>query len=211
MSEIIEIAKLAKEASIRALQLSEKIKNEALIKISNEIEINREQIIEANKKDLETAKILVSQGELSESTYNRLKLDDNKLRDMIQGVKDIVKLEDPVNNVIWEREIADGITLKKVSCPIGLISVIFEARPDVISQITALAIKSSNAVILKGGKEATQTNKTIFEIIKNALKNIQNFPIDMVNLIYSREDVKELLKLDEYIDLIIPRGSKSLV
>ena len=211
MSEIIEIAKLAKEASIRALQLSEKIKNEALIKISNEIEINREQIIEANKKDLETAKILVSQGELSESTYNRLKLDDNKLRDMIQGVKDIVKLEDPVNNVIWEREIADGITLKKVSCPIGLISVIFEARPDVISQITALAIKSSNAVILKGGKEATQTNKTIFEIIKNALKNIQNFPIDMVNLIYSREDVKELLKLDEYIDLIIPRGSKALV
>ena len=211
MSEIIKIAKSAKEASIKALQLSEKIKNEALIKISNEIENNKDKIIEANKLDLKSAKELVEKGEITESTYNRLKLDDNKLRDMIQGVRDIVKLKDPVNKIIWEKEIADGITLKKVSCPIGLISIIFEARPDVISQISALSIKSSNAVILKGGKEATQTNKTIFEIIKNALYSIKDFPIDMINLVYSREDVKEILELDEYIDLIIPRGSKSLV
>lgn len=211
MSEIIKIAKSAKEASIKALQLSEKIKNEALIKISKEIENNKDKIIEANKLDLKSAKELVKKGEITESTYNRLKLDDNKLRDMIQGVRDIVKLKDPVNKIIWEKEIADGITLKKVSCPIGLISIIFEARPDVISQISALSIKSSNAVILKGGKEATQTNKTIFEIIKNALYSIKDFPIDMINLVYSREDVKEILELDEYIDLIIPRGSKSLV
>ena len=211
MSEIIKIAKSAKEASIKALQLSEKIKNEALIKISKEIENNKDKIIEANKLDLKSAKELVKKGEITESTYNRLKLDDNKLRDMIQGVRDIVKLKDPVNKIIWEKEIADGITLKKVSCPIGLISIIFEARPDVISQISALSIKSSNAVILKGGKEATQTNKTIFEIIKNALYSIKDFPIDMINLVYSREDVKKILELDEYIDLIIPRGSKSLV
>ena len=143
--------------------------------------------------------------------YNRLKLDENKIRDMIQGVRDIANLKDPVNQILWERDIADGITLKKVSCPIGVLGVIFEARPDVISQISALAIKSSNAVILKGGKEAENTNKAIFNIILNTLKEIEEFPSDMVSLIFSREDVAELLKADKYVNLIIPRGSNALV
>lgn len=208
---IIEIAKAAKQASIEALQLSTETKNNALTKVAECIENNKAKILEANNADLEAAKTLLKSGEISQSTYNRLKLDENKLRDMISGIKDIVKLKDPVNIELWTREIAENITLKKVSCPIGVIGVIFEARPDVISQISSLAIKSSNALILKGGKEATNTNKIIFEIIKNAIESTENFPKNMINLIFSREDVAELLKADEYVNLIIPRGSNSLV
>ena len=211
MSNVIEIAKKAKEASISALQLSTKIKNDALHKIADAININKNEIISANNLDLENAKLLLEKGEITQSAYNRLKLDENKLRDMIQGVKDIATLDDPINKIIWEKDIAEGINLKKVSCPIGVIGVIFEARPDVISQISALAIKSSNAVILKGGSEAEKTNTAIFNIITSALSKIDEFPKDIINLIYSRDDVKIMLDADKYIDLIIPRGSNSLV
>ncbi len=211
MSNVIEIAKKAKEASIFALQMSTKIKNDALYKIADEININKNEIISANNLDLENAKLLLEKGDITQSAYNRLKLDENKLRDMIQGVRDIAALDDPINKVIWEKDIAEGINLKKVSCPIGVIGVIFEARPDVISQISALAIKSSNAVILKGGSEAEKTNAAIFNIITSTLSEIENFPENMINLIFSREDVKVMLDADKYIDLIIPRGSNSLV
>ena len=203
--QVIEIAKNAKNAAVEALQLSSDIKNEALNAIADILEINKDEIILANKKDLDNAK------DLSSSMFNRLKLDENKIRDMIQGVRDIANLPDPINKEIWSRDIADGITLKKISCPIGVIGVIFEARPDVISQISSLAIKSSNAVILKGGSEAENTNKIIFNLILSALNSVTGFPSDMINLIFTREDVKELLDADEYVNLIIPRGSNSLV
>lgn len=211
MYNIKDIAKNAKKAATEALQLSNEVKNLALTNIAKAFEDNADKILSANKKDLDNALNLLKQGEISKSVYNRLKLDENKLRDMIQGVKDIVNLKDPVNNIIWEREIAPDIILKKVSCPIGVIGVIFEARPDVISQISSLAIKSSNAVILKGGKEAQNTNKEIYEIITNALCKTENIPQNMISLIFTRDDVKELLNADEYVNLIIPRGSKSLV
>ena len=203
--QVIDIAKNAKNAAVEALQLSSDIKNEALNAIADILEINKDEIILANKKDLDNAK------DLSSSMFNRLKLDENKIRDMIQGVRDIANLPDPINKEIWSRDIADGITLKKISCPIGVIGVIFEARPDVISQISSLAIKSSNAVILKGGSEAENTNKIIFNLILSALNSVTGFPSDMINLIFTREDVKELLDADEYVNLIIPRGSNSLV
>ncbi|HIS89366.1 TPA: glutamate-5-semialdehyde dehydrogenase [Candidatus Avigastranaerophilus faecigallinarum] len=211
MSNVIEIAKKAKEASIFALQMSTKIKNDALHKIADAINLNKNEIILANNFDLNNAKLLLEKGEITQSAYNRLKLDENKLRDMIQGVRDIAALDDPINKVIWEKDIAQGINLKKVSCPIGVIGVIFEARPDVISQISALAIKSSNAVILKGGSEAEKTNAAIFKIITSTISEIDDFPENMINLIFSREDVKIMLDADKYIDLIIPRGSNSLV
>ena len=175
--QVIEIAKNAKNAAVEALQLSSDIKNEALNAIADILEINKDEIILANKKDLDNAK------DLSSSMFNRLKLDKNKIRDMIQGVRDIDNLPYPINKEIWSRDIADGITLKKISCPIGVIGVIFEARPDVISQISSLAIKSSNAVILKGGSEAENTNKIIFSIINDALSSVTGFPENMINLI----------------------------
>ena len=211
MSNAQEAAKLAKKASISALQLSSDIKNKALIKIAEELTCNKDKILNANTEDLAKATELLNSGKMTQSMFNRLKLDENKLRDMIQGVKDIAQLDDPINKTIWEKQIADGMLLKKISCPIGVIGIIFEARPDVISQISSLAIKSSNAVILKGGSEATETNKAIFEIINNALKLIQGFPENLINLLFTRDDVKDMLNADKYIDLIIPRGSNSLV
>ena len=211
MYNVVDIAKNAKEASISALKLSSDDKNNALKAIVSLLKENKTKIIEANKLDLKNAQVLLDENKITKSAYNRLKLDENKVRDMIQGIEDIINLDDPVNKILWSKNIADGITLKKVSCPIGVIGVIFEARPDVISQISTLAIKSSNAVILKGGIEAVETNKAIFEIIKTALKSINNFPENIINLVYSRDDVKQLLDLDEYINLIIPRGSNALV
>ena len=211
MENFIDIAKRAKRASIKAQGLSSEVKNQGLVAVAEALNSNKEKIFEANKVDLEFAKELVKKGELTQATFNRLKLDENKMRDMIQGIYDISKLDDPVNKVLLKRELDDGLVLQKVSCPIGVLGIIFEARPDVISQISALAIKSSNAVILKGGKESKNTNKTILEVINTALSGVNGFPDGLLNQVYSREDVAEMLKADKYIDLIIPRGGNKLV
>ena len=211
MEEFIKLAQGAKKASVKAQNLSSDIKNKALLEVANALDINRDRIFEANKKDLELAQELVANGEITQATFNRLKLDENKMRDMIQGLKDISKLDDPVNKKFFVRELDEGLVLEKVSCPIGVLGIIFEARPDVISQISALAIKSSNAVILKGGKESKNTNKTILEVINSALSTISEFPENFLNQVFSREDVAKMLDADKYIDLIIPRGGNSLV
>ncbi|MGN1153882.1 MAG: glutamate-5-semialdehyde dehydrogenase [Candidatus Gastranaerophilaceae bacterium] len=207
----IDIAKNAKVASIKAQKLSNDVKNLALKTIAEVLNKRQAEVFEANNKDMEEAKKLLESGEISQAIYNRLKLDDNKMRDMIQGLLDISKLPDPVNKKIFERELDDGLVLTKVSCPIGVLGIIFEARPDVISQISALAIKSSNAVILKGGKESINTNKTILSIINSALDEVEGFPKNMLNQVFTRDDVKEMLSADKYVDLIIPRGGNSLV
>lgn len=210
-TDFIELAKNAKKASVKAQGLSSNTKNNALKAVATAIENNKQRIFDANKQDLEFAKELVKNGELSNATFNRLKLDENKMRDMIQGILDISKLEDPVNKKLLVRELDKDLTLYKVSCPIGVLGIIFEARPDVISQISALAIKSSNAVILKGGKESKNTNKTILEIINSALDTITDFPKNFLNQVFSRDDVAKMLDADKYIDLIIPRGGNNLV
>lgn len=205
------IAKLAKDASLKVATLSTEIKNSALNAVADALETNAEKIYEANRADLKEAEKLVENGEITKSTFNRLKLDENKMRDMIQGVRDIAKLPEPVNKTLLKRELDSGLVLEKITCPIGVLGIIFEARPDVISQISSLAIKSSNAVILKGGKEATNTNKTILEIINNALDKVEGFPKNVVSQVFTRGDVAEMLKCDKYINLIIPRGGNNLV
>lgn len=209
--DFISIAKSAKNAALQAADLSCEIKNSALLKIADRIEEHKNEIFEANKKDLYDAESLVAQGEITQATFNRLKLDENKMRDMIQGLRDIAKLEDPVNKKLFVRELDKDLTLYKVSCPIGVLGIIFEARPDVIAQISALAIKSSNAVILKGGKESRHTNETVLGIINSALDEIADFPKNLLQQVFSRDDVAEMLKCDKYINLIIPRGGNKLV
>lgn len=209
--DFIEIAKNAKKASLEIADLSTDVKNNALLKVADAIEAHKDEIFAANREDLAAAEALVQSGELNKSTFNRLKLDENKMRDMIQGIRDIAKLEDPVNKKLMVRELDEGLTLYKVSCPIGVLGIIFEARPDVISQISSLAIKSSNAVILKGGKESKNTNRTILGIINSALEKVEGFPKNALNQVFSRDDVAEMLKCDRYINLIIPRGGNSLV
>lgn len=211
MVDFIEIAKLAKEASLKIASLDESIKNKALNAVADAIEAHKAQIFDANKTDLELAEPLVASGELSKSTFNRLKLDENKMRDMIAGIREIAGLPDPVNKKLFVRELDEGLTLYKVSCPIGVLGIIFEARPDVISQISSLAIKSGNAVILKGGKETTNTNREILNVINLALDKVEGFPPNVIQQVFSRGDVAEMLKCDGYINLIIPRGGNSLV
>lgn len=201
-----DIAKQAKNASLEMAELTTEVKNKALLKIADALEENKSQIFEANKTDLEQAKDSVSP-----SVFNRLKLDENKMRDMIQGIRDVVKLEDPIGKTLLARQLDEGLNLYKVSCPIGVIGIIFEARPDVIAQISSLAIKSSNAVILKGGKESINTNKTILGIINSVLDSIKEFSKNALSQVFTHDDVAQMLKCDASIDLIIPRGGNKLV
>ena len=210
-NNFLEIAKKAKNASKKVATLSTEIKNRALLNIAENIKNNKDKIFEANKLDLELAKPLVEKEELSQSVFNRLKLDENKMRDMVQGIIDISNLEDPIGKTLLKRQLDDGLILTKISCPIGVLGIIFEARPDVISQISALAIKSSNAVILKGGKESINTNKAIMSVIQEALVKTEGFPENVLTQVFTRDDVKNMLSMEKYIDLIIPRGGNSLV
>ena len=209
--DFTQIAKNAKEASLKIADLSTEIKNKALIKIADKIESAKDEIFEANKIDLELAQKLVDDGKLSKSTFNRLVFSETKMRDMVAGIRDVAKLEDPINKKLLVRELDSDLTLYKVSCPIGVLGIIFEARPDVIAQISSLAIKSANAVILKGGKESINTNKKILSVINSALSEIEEFPENVVQQIFTHDEVNEMLKCDKYINLIIPRGSNKLV
>jgi len=209
--DFIQTAKSAKEASLNIADLSAEMKNRALHSIADDLNNKKEEIFEANKQDLKDAEKLVKSGEITKATFNRLKLDENKMRDMISGIIDIANLEDPVNKTLLKRELDENLTLYKVTCPIGVLGIIFEARPDVIAQISSLAIKSANAVILKGGKESVNTNKAILSIINSTLDNIEGFPKNVIQQVFSRDDVAEMLKCDKYINLIIPRGGNALV
>ncbi len=207
---IEKIAKGAKEASIALSGLSTADKNEALEQIAAALIKNKEYIISQNEEDLKKAKTLLESGEISQAIYDRLKLSDAKFNDMVSGVLDVKKLQDPINQPLSATKLDEGFELYKISCPIGVIGVIFEARPDVVVQISSLAIKSSNAVILKGGIEAFLTNTALVKIITDVLNSLQ-FPANAINFVQSREDVNKMLSMDKYIDLIIPRGSNSLV
>lgn len=209
--DFTQIAKDAKEASLKIAYLTEETKNEALLKIAEEIEKSSSEIFEANKLDLDEAEKLVHSGEITKSAFNRLKLDENKMRDMISGVREIARLEDPVNKKLLVRELDTDLTLYKVSCPIGVLGIIFEARPDVIVQIASLAIKSANAVILKGGKESINTNKKLLSVINSVLLRIPDFPQNVIQQVFTREDAAKMLECDKYINLIIPRGGNKLV
>lgn len=209
--DFLEIAQNAKGAALKLANLPTELKNSALDAVANSIEKNKQKIFDANAQDLTDAKKMVESGELSQAVFNRLKLDENKMNAMISGVRDLIKLEDPINKCLLARELDEGLNLYKISCPIGVLGIIFEARPDVIAQISALAIKSANAVILKGGKEAINTNKITFEIITEALNKIEDFPKNAINQVFLREDVAKMLEMNDYIDLIIPRGGNSLV
>ena len=211
VEDFINIAKGAKQASLEIADLNAQIKNSALIAVADMIEKHQQEIFEANSQDLANAEKMIETGEISKSVFNRLKLDENKMRDMIKGIRDISNLEEPIGKILINRKLDDGLTLQKVSCPIGVLGIIFEARPDVISQISSLAIKSSNAVILKGGKESKNTNRKILEIINLALDSVEGFPKNVIQQVFEHEDVAQMLKCDQYINLIIPRGGNNLV
>lgn len=199
-----DIARL-KTSQLTLSSSSEKVRNDALYKIYEALERNKDYIYAENGKDLRSA-----EGKISPSVLHRLKFDDSKLSSVRNGILDIIKLPDPVGRILEKRELDSGFVLTRKSFPIGVIGMIFEARPDALVQIVSLCLKSGNAVILKGGKEATCSNRALFNVIAAALDET---PLSsaFLMLIESHEDVASILKMDKYIDLIIPRGSNSFV
>jgi glutamate-5-semialdehyde dehydrogenase len=147
---------------------------------------------------------------IAKPLYERLKLDESKLKSAIAGVRDVAKLPDPIGTVQIHRELDSGLILKRVTCPLGVLGIIFEARPEALIQIVSLALKSGNGVILKGGKEAVRSCETLTKVIHQALSETAVNP-QAVQLLTTREATIELLKMDGYVDLIIPRGSNSFV
>jgi glutamate-5-semialdehyde dehydrogenase len=164
------------------------------------------EIVSANKKDLVAAEA----GNLAAPLLKRLKFDEGKIADCIASIESLIKLDDPVGKTLAAAELDEGLELYKVSCPIGVIGVIFESRPDALVQISTLCLKSGNAVLLKGGSEAQHTNKILAELISRASQSA-GIPKGWLGLMETRADVAEILKLDEYIDLIVPRGSNEFV
>ncbi len=210
-TDILTKVKLAKSASIPLASVPGAIKNKALAAMTHALDSNREKIISANNKDIAAAEKLVKTGRLSKALVKRLKVDDIKIDEMIAGIKDVIRFEDPVGKTLSALELDSGLELYQVSCPIGLIGVIFESRPDVVPQIMSLCLKSGNATIFKGGSEAVYSNRAIFDVLVNAIESTEGMPRGAFALMETREEVNEMLKLDEYINLIIPRGSNEFV
>ncbi|MEY3866964.1 MAG: hypothetical protein RLZZ338_855 [Cyanobacteriota bacterium] len=203
---LLEIAQKTRKGAQKLAILSSDAKNQALESIASFLEASSSEIIAANQADCEAAE---SEG-IAKALYYRLKLDEGKLKSAIAGVRDVAKLTDPVGVVQIHRELDAGLILKRVTCPLGVLGVIFEARPEALIQIVSLAIKSGNGVILKGGKESIRSCETLIKIIHQALAETAVNP-DTVQLLTTREEILGLLKLDDYVDLIIPRGSNSFV
>ncbi|KAL4889132.1 Aldehyde/histidinol dehydrogenase [Aspergillus ambiguus] len=210
-SSAVDIAKTASVASRRLATLADVERNEALTVLHHALSTNKAAILEANKRDVEAATRDAETGNLSHSVLKRLDLSrPGKYDDMLQGILSVRDLKDPIGNVTMRTLLDDGLTLEKVSCPIGVLLIIFEARPEVIANIAALAIKSGNAAILKGGKESTESFVAISKVISEALSRTK-VPEASVQLVKTRDVVSSLLAQDSLIDLVIPRGSNDLV
>ncbi len=206
MSELIEKAKKAREASYSMALLTREQKDRALTAIADALNAGKDKIFEANAEDLRNAE----EANLEKPLIKRLKFADAKLADVTDGILSLKTLEDPVGKQTLHTTLDDGLELYRVTCPIGVIGVIFESRPDALVQIATLCLKSGNAVFLKGGSEAAATNKVLSEIIYEAGVSA-GFPEGWLNLLTTRAEIADMLGLDEYIDLIIPRGSNAFV
>jgi glutamate-5-semialdehyde dehydrogenase len=201
----------AKRASIILASKPTGMKNRALEAMAEALDASRDRIIRENAKDVALAEELVANGEMSRALLKRLLVTDPKIDAMIAGIKDVIELEDPVGKTLEAIELDEGLNLYQVSAPIGLIGVIFESRPDVIPQIMSLCLKSGNATVFKGGSEAVRSNRALFEILVEAMGSVEGIPTDAFQLMETREDVSAILDLDQYIDLLIPRGSNQFV
>lgn len=181
-------------------------RNQALLAIGRAIERHLDMIILANERDVQKA----IDENLSSPMVSRLRFGEVKANRVIEGLQALALLPDPLNRIQYANEIAEGLKLYRCSCPIGVIGIIFESRPDALVQISSLCLKSGNAVLLKGGREAMETNEALYQAIQEGTHEV-GLPDDWCNLLHSRQDVDEMLKQDDSIDLIIPRGSNEFV
>ena len=207
MDAVEELARRAKDASYRLQAMPAGKRDQALEAIAHALASKRAKLIEANAEDVSRSE---AEG-LSKVLIKRLKFDDEKVEETIRSVRSLMAQEDPLNKVLTRTELDEGLMLEKVTCPIGAIGVIFEARPEALVQISSLCLKSGNAVLLKGGSEARLTNEALAACICEAIVKVDAAFANAVQLLSTREEVQALLAQDRYIDLIIPRGSNELV
>lgn len=198
----------AKEAEKTLMVASTEEKNKALISIADGLIVNADKIIKENEKDLENGE----KNGMPKSMLDRLKLDESRIEGMAKGVRDIVNLPDPVGRILNTVTRPNGLRIEKTSTPLGVIAVIFEARPNVTSDAAALCLKSGNAVILRGGKEAINSNMIITQVMRQAVKK-SGMPENVIQLVEdtSRDSANELMTMNKYVDVLIPRGGAGLI
>ncbi len=208
MSEVLVKGKAAKEASFALVDISTREKNEALAKIADQLLVDQDYIIEENKKDLEAGK----KNGLTESVLDRIMLNEKRIHDISEAIRLLIELKDPIGETIETIEKDNGLLIKKNRVPIGVIGMIYEARPNVTVDAATLALKTGNAVILRGSSSASYSNQALIQSIHKALEK-STVPINSIQLIEdtSRETAKELFHLKEYLDVLIPRGGKNLI
>ena len=207
-NEVLEICKAVKKSTKDIANLDSKTKNDVLTRVVELLEANVSKIIEANKKDIEEAK----KNNLDQPKIDRLLLDENRIMSIASAVKDIIKLPDPVGEILYDVNRPSGIDVKRVRTPIGVLLTIYESRPNVTSDVASLAFKSGNAVILRCGSDSINSSQIIANYYQQALRefNINENAIMLISET-DREYVSELLKMEKYIDVVIPRGGKSLI
>lgn len=208
MSYIIELAQKVKDAQKEIAMLGENDKNELLLAISHALLQNADKIIDANKKDLQAAK----QNGISDTMIDRLMLNHDRIKAISDSVKKVIAFPDPIGEVIDGKALPNGLTIVKKRVPLGVIGIIYESRPNVTVDSAVLCLKSSNAAILRGGKEAINSNSALMEIMQEAIRS-NGFNHNMIALIEdtSRETATEMMKLNGYIDVLIPRGGAGLI
>ena len=209
--DVASLARSARDAARKLALLSGETRQTALLAIADAFEENGERILAANAKDCAAAQQLLSSGAMTPALFSRLRIKASGITEMAGRVREVANLPDPLGKRLAATELDQGLVLHKESCPLGVIAVVFESRPDVVPQVASLALKSGNAVLLKGGAEATNSNETIVAVWREALQRFIEIPQESVQLLQSRSDVMELLNLQGEVDLLIPRGSKEFV
>lgn len=200
-------AEKSRQAFLRISSLPGDLRNQALARVAEELRKRKRIVASANERDLEEAK----RNGLAIPLLKRLIYDDVKIEESVQQIQSLISQEDPIGKLLSRIELDEGLVLEKVSCPIGVIGIVFESRPDALVQISTLCIKSGNAVLLKGGSEAKRTNEALANAINHAIVQVDARFRGSVQLLSTREEFRALLVLDDLVDLIIPRGSNELV
>ncbi|MDB2224907.1 glutamate-5-semialdehyde dehydrogenase [Halorubrum ezzemoulense] len=203
-----ELARRAERAALRLANADEATRNEALRSIADAIRERESEILDANAVDVEEAERMLAEGEYTQALVDRLKLDETKIEEIASMVESVAAQDDPLGETLAARELDEDLELYRVAVPIGVVATVFESRPDALVQIAALALKSGNAVVLKGGSEASESNRVLYEAIVEATADL---PDGWAALIEAHEEVDRLLELDDRVDLVMPRGSSEFV
>lgn len=203
----LDILKQAKAAKSELAKLGSEDKNNALLAMADALEENCRAILEENKKDVEAAR-----GKITDVMIDRLSLDESRIKGMADGIRDVVKLPDPVGKILDRVELENGLIVEKTAVPMGVVAIIYESRPNVSSDAAALALKSGNVCVLRGGKEAFRSANAIVNALRDGLKKL-GFCENFINMVQdtSRQSSNELMTADGYIDLLIPRGGAGLI